>query len=267
MNTGALGKLLFLGTGGSMGIPVIGCDCPVCLSKDPHNKRLRSSALLTLNGKEILLDCSPDFRIQCLQYSIKALDGIIFTHSHYDHTAGIDELRVLTIRSQKPIPCLLSPDTFEDIKRRFYYVFDTKGFPSGIATSKFDIHLLEHLRGTVDFLGQKIRYTSFEQAGIRVTGFRFGKMAYISDIRHYTDDIFDDLRDLDILVISALRFLPSPMHFSIDEAVSFIKRCGAKRGWLMHMAHEVDHETGNAYLPENIRLAYDGLEIEFSLEP
>jgi phosphoribosyl 1,2-cyclic phosphate phosphodiesterase len=99
-----------------------------------------------------------------------------------------------------------------------------------------------------------------------VTGFRFGNLAYISDIRHYDEAIFDSLKDLDILIISALRFIPSPMHFSIDEAIEFIRRCGAKKGWLVHMSHEVDHEQVNTYLPENIRMAYDGLEIEFSPE-
>lgn len=266
MMTGDKGKLLFLGTGGSMGIPVIGCDCPICLSDNPHNKRYRSSVLLTLGGKKILIDCSPDFRAQCLQHSIKTLDGIIFTHSHYDHTAGIDELRVLTIRSQKPLPCLLCPDTLNDIERRYYYIFEPSKSIPVITTSKMEFHLLEKRRGTLNFLDQKIDFTSYEQAGIRVTGFRFGKIAYISDIKHYDESIFEDLKDLDILIISALRYVPSPMHFSVDEAVSFIKRTGAKKGWLMHIAHEIDHEQGNAYLPDNIRLAYDGLELEFSLD-
>lgn len=256
-------KLLFLGTGGSLGIPVIGCECPVCTSPNPHNKRTRSSILLKVDSKNILVDCSPDFRLQAIQHKIKSLDGIIFTHAHYDHTAGIDELRALTLQSQQPLPCLMCPETYRDIKHRFYYIFDTDKQVAAFS-HKYEIHLLPSTQGEMDFLGLHLQYMSFEQAKMRVTGFRFGNLAYISDIRHYSEDIFEDLQGIDTLVISALRFLPSPMHFSIDEAVSFIKRCGAKKGWLMHMAHEVDHENGNAYLPENIRLAYDGLEIDFS---
>ncbi len=255
-------QLLFLGTGGSLGVPVVGCKCPVCTSENSYNQRTRSSLLLKVDSKHFLVDCSPDFRMQALRHNIKSLDGILFTHAHYDHTAGIDELRALTLHMEKPLPCLMCPETYRDIKHRFYYIFGTdKQTPS--FRNKYDIHLLPSTEGETEFLGLNVRYMSFEQAKMRVTGFRFGNLAYISDIRDYKEDIFNHLQGLDTLVISALRFLPSPMHFSIDEAVSFIQKSGAKKAWLMHLAHEVDHDRGNAYLPENIRLSYDGLEIDF----
>lgn len=257
-------NLLFLGTGGSMGIPVLGCHCEVCRSKDPHNKRMRPSALMTFENKNILIDCGPDFHYQALKYNIDALDGVILTHAHYDHTAGIDELRAFIMRSHKSLPCLLCPETAGDIKRRFYYIFDKEDKDK--LTTKFDLHLLEEQQGVTEFLGLRVGYTSFEQAGMRVNGFRFGDLAYISDIRNFDESIYQQLQGLDVLIISALRFEPSPLHFSVDEAVAFSKRCGVKHTWLTHIAHELDHEKVNAYLPENIRMGYDGLEISFKAE-
>lgn len=258
------GKLLFLGTGGSLGVPVVGCDCPVCQSTDPRNNRLRSSVLLTLDNKKILIDCGPDYRLQALKYQIKTLDGVILTHSHYDHACGLDELRIYAMRKKGPIPVLLSAETFDDIKNSHDYLFQENQVDK--LKSKFEVQILEHERGVTEFLGLKIRYTSFDQAGMQVNGFRFGDLAYISDIRTFDDSIYEELQGLDTLILSALRFTPSPLHFSIDEALAFIERCGAKKAWLIHVSHDVDHPHANAYLPENVRMAYDGLEILFTPE-
>lgn len=254
-------KLLFLGTGGSMGIPVIGCKCPVCKSDSSYNKRLRPSALLIVDGKRILIDCGPDFKEQALRYEIDQLDGIIVTHAHHDHTAGFDELRIYSLRSHQAIPCLLSPDTLTDLKRRFYYIFD-KNSSYTATTAKFQLQLLERERGEISFLGLNIRYFSYKQGGMLINGFRFGNLAYVSDIREYPETIFEDLKGIETLVISALRFSPTPLHFSVDEAIDFARRTGAKKTWLMHIAHELDHEKTNVYLPADIRLAYDGLVIQ-----
>lgn len=253
-------QLLFLGTGGSMGIPVIGCKCPVCKSDSSFNKRLRPSALLMVDRKRILIDCGPDFKEQALRYELDQLDGIIVTHAHNDHTAGFDELRIYSIRNQQPMPCLLSPDTLADLQRRFYYIFDENSPYSGV-TAKFNLQLLESERAEVLFLGINIRYFSYRQGGMLVNGFRTGNLAYVSDIREYPTTIFEDLEGVETLVISALRYSPTPLHFSVDEAVDFARRVGAKKTWLMHVAHELDHEKTNAYLPQDIRLAYDGLKI------
>lgn len=256
-------QFLFLGSGGSMGIPVIGCSCPVCRSDLPQNKRMRPSALLMIDNQRILIDCGPDFKEQALRYHIDLLDGIILTHAHHDHTAGFDELRIYSLRGHHPIPCLLSPETLADLKRRFYYIFDENN-PYADLTAKFTLQLLESDRGLTAFQGLKIRYFSYKQGGMKINGFRFGNLAYVTDIREYSETVFEDLKDLDILIVSALRFSPSLMHLSIDEAIDFAKRVKAKKTWLMHIAHELDHEKTNAYLPEDIRLAYDGLQLEFS---
>lgn len=258
------GKLLFLGTGGSMGIPVIGCSCAVCSSKDPCNIRQRSSALLTIDGKKILIDCGPDYRAQALKYQIRQLDGVILTHSHYDHACGLDELRIYAMRNKGPIPLLLSEETLGEIKKLFGYLLVEN--PVDKLKTKFDFHILENQRGNTEFLGLKMRYVSFVQAGMRVNGFRFGDLAYVSDIRFFEESIYDDLQGLETLIISALRFTPSPLHFSIDEALAFIKQCGPKKAWLIHLSHEVDHQHANAYLPENVRLSYDSLEISFNAD-
>lgn len=258
-------QLLFLGTGGSMGIPVIGCHCDVCLSDSPYNRRLRTSALLMVKGQHILIDAGPDFRIQALKHEINRLDGVLFTHTHYDHTAGIDELRVYYMHHQSMIPCLLSEITAHELTRRFHYLFTNQTSVNQL-TTKIVLHTLEGEKGSVIFLGMKVGYVTFEQAGMLVNGFRFGNLGYISDIKNYPETIFDDLDGVETLVLSALRFQPSPLHFTIDEAVVFAQRLGIKKTWLTHIAHEVDHEATNVDLPSNIQLAYDGLSIPFTAE-
>lgn len=258
------GKLLFLGSGGSMGIPVIGCDCEVCKSPSPKNNRLRPSALITLNDKKILIDTGPDLRQQALRYNINNIDAAIITHVHNDHTAGFDEVRVFYMRHKKVLPCLASKFTADDLKNRFAYIFENTDKEKLVP--KIDFKILESDRGVVDFLGYSIGYVTFEQAGIPVNGFRFGNLGFISDIRKYPETIFEDFHGIDQLVLSSLRQEYSPLHFNIDEAIEFAQKMGAKQTWLTHIAHEVDHEKTNALLPEGFQLAYDGLEISFQIE-
>lgn len=259
------GQLLFLGTGGSMGIPVVGCDCPVCMSSNPHNRRNRSSVFCTIGNQQILVDCGPDFRQQALLHKINRIDGLIFTHAHNDHTAGVDELRVFCLRSGRPIPCLLSSDTAKDLKSRFYYMFEEKEPYAGLV-SRFGMQFFERQRGEVVFQGIRIGYCSYHQLGMRVDGLRFGDLAYISDIKEYPETIFNDLKGVRTLVLSALRFQQTKMHLSVDEAIEFARKVGAEKTWLMHVSHELDHDVGNAYLPDGIEFAYDGLQIEFEVD-
>lgn len=251
-------RFIFLGTGGSMGIPVIACDCSVCRSDNPKNKRTRSAGLLTVDDKNILIDCGPDFRQQALKYCIDHLDGVILTHAHHDHTGGIDELRAYYIKTRTPLPCLLSKETSEEVHQRFPYIFREGKYQF---TSKLSLQLLESERGSVEFAGIHFRYLSYEQMGMRVNGFRWKDFAYISDIKLYPESIFEDLKGVQHLVLSALRFTPSDFHFTVDEAVEFAEKVGAKNTWLTHIAHELEHEKTNAYLPSNIQMAYDGLEL------
>lgn len=260
-------RFLFLGSGGSMGIPIIGCSCSVCQSTSPQNKRLRPSAAIKIENRIILIDCGPDFRAQALRQGITSIDSVILTHSHHDHTAGVDDLRIFTLRSGKPLPCLLSLETLNDLKRRFYYIFDDPLNPTGVKiTTNLAIHCIEDQMGQVNFQGLNIRYISYRQGDTQVNGFRFGDLAYVTDIKEYTQDIFETLQGVKILVIGALRHTPSNLHFTVDDAVRFSKEVGAETTWLTHIAHELDHEETNAYLPESVRLSYDGLELPFHLE-
>lgn len=256
------GRLLFLGTGGSMGVPVIGCECPVCTSENPRNARLRAAALVELQGRRLLIDCGPDFRQQALKHHLGKLDGALITHSHHDHTASIDELRVYSMRSGKAFPCLASEETKRELEMRFPYIFD-KSSKRPSLTPKIAIETLKEERGIYNFLGVKIGFSTYEQGGTQVNGFRFGSFAYVTDIKHYSDTLFEDLKGVERLVISALRFSKSPIHLSIDEAIAFCRRVQVKKAWLTHIAHELDHEKTNAYLPDDIKLAYDGLTIDF----
>ncbi|MEI8366181.1 MAG: MBL fold metallo-hydrolase [Parachlamydiaceae bacterium] len=261
----AEGQLLFLGTGGSMGVPVIGCSCDVCTSPSHYNKRRRSSVLLTVADQRLLVDCGPDFRDQALTFGIKELDGVILTHAHNDHIAGIDDLKVYCLHSGRPLPCLLSPETEKDLRIRYGYLFEEREPYAGMMT-RFGMQQLERKRGNVVFQGVYISYFSYQQLQMRVDGYRLGDIAYVSDIKDYSPTILEDLKGVRTLVLSALRFKPSPMHFTVDEAVEFSRQVGAEKTWLMHVAHEMDHAAANAYLPKNVRLAYDGLQIGFEAE-
>lgn len=259
------GHFIFLGSGGSMGIPVVGCSCDVCKSTFPHNVRLRPSAMIKISGRNFLIDCGPDFRLQALNHNIDHLDGILMTHAHHDHSAGLDELRIFTLRSGKALPCLLSEETLRELKIRFYYIFDGVYTPDGVKmTTDLDLNLLKGEEGVVDFEGLKIGYMSYHQGGMEVQGFRFGDLAYLTDIKNYSPQIFNSLAGVKTLIISALRHTPSALHFTVDDAVAFAQKVGAKETWLTHIAHELDHVRTNAYLPESIRLSYDGLELSFN---
>lgn len=256
------GQLLFLGTGGSAGVPMVGCHCEVCRSMDPHNKRLRTSALVTWKGKKLLIDSGPDFRFQALKYDLHHLDGVLLTHAHYDHIAGMDELRAYYLIHRQVLEVLLSKSSYKEIKQRFPYLFRKKSIKKSLP-AQLEFTLLENERGKVCFQGLSIDYMTYEQGGMKVNGFRFGSLAYISDISYYPDSIFDDLKGIEILVVSALREEPSPVHFSIDEAVLFSKKVGARKTFFTHIAHEMDHEIVSRKLPSDVFLAFDGLRLEF----
>lgn len=253
-------KLIFLGTGASLGVPLLGCPCEVCQSKDPKNKRTRPSVLIKTEGKTFVIDTGPDFRQQALRHHIYDVDGILYTHAHNDHTCGIDELRAIHYRRQKSIPVLLSNETAEDISSRYYYFFQTKMEPQ---KRIMDFQLLPAKAGTVEFAGMKIQYMSYKQCGMLVQGYRFGTLAYLSDIRDYEESIFSHLVGVKTLIISALRFTHSNMHLTVDEAVDFSKKINAEHTYITHISHDLEHEKTNSYLPENVKLAYDGQEIDF----
>lgn len=256
---------LVLGSGGSMGVPIIGCCCEVCTSTLFYNKRLRPSVAIKVDSRVIVIDSGPDFRSQALTAGISNVDSVIFTHAHHDHTAGIDDLRIFTLRNNAKMPCLMSRETFDDLRVRYQYIFDE--VPGKLkVTTNLDLVIFPNAEGSIAFEGLNIDYFTYQQSGMSVNGLRFGDLAYVTDIKDYDLSIFNFLKGVKTLIVSALRFTPSVFHFTVDDAVDFALKVGAEKVWLTHIGHELDHVKTNAYLPEHIRLSYDGLEFEFEAE-
>ena len=256
------GKFLFLGTGGSMGTPVITCSCAVCRSTNPFNHRLRPSGMIKIGGKQLLIDAGPDIRAQALTYGIHNLDGLLLTHTHFDHTAGLDDLRVFYFIHKRVLPCLLSEESLTDLKRSFPYFF-TESDDDVMGGARFRFQVLPTDFGTVPFEGFNFQVMSYSQKGMKVTGYRLGSFAYVVDVRDFDDRLIAALQGVEVLVLSALRSTPSPAHLTFDEAISVARRVGAKKTYFTHISHHSEHEETNNKLPPDIRLAYDGLEINF----
>lgn len=253
-------RFLFSGTGGSMGVPVIGCTCPVCESTVKENKRLRSAGFLFAQGKTIAVDAGPDFRTQCLRYGIGAIDGIFVTHTHADHINGLDDVRIFHFRKNAPIPCMLSKESIEDVESRFHYFFPP--FEGDMSQSKkLDLQVVDKDFGAVSFLDIPFTVVTYYQAGMKITGFRYKSFAYITDIQTFSDEIYEHLYGLDTLVLSALRWTPSLVHFTIDDALTFIDKVNPKKALLTHIAHDLEHHDTLTRLPAHVRVAYDGLEV------
>ncbi len=258
------GALLFLGTGGSTGVPLVGCSCSVCTSLHPHNQRLRSSVLLTVHQRSLLIDVGPDFRQQALRYGISHLDGLLVTHTHFDHIAGIDDLRPLNFHQKRPIPLLASSTTILHLQARCPHLFAPR--PSDCwATARFILEELPSSRGEVIFCGIPIQYMTYLQGDHEVTGFRWGNFAYLIDVKQFDDDVFHDLVGVDVLVLNALRETPSLMHLSVQEAIEFSRRVGARKTYFTHIGHEMDCAV-QTQLPDGYMLAYDGLQIALHKE-
>lgn len=254
------GKLRFLGTGSSLGVPIIGCSCSVCASMDTENKRLRSSVLVEVGQKKLLIDAGPDHRQQALAAKITHLDGVILTHAHYDHIGGVDDLKVYSFQKEK-LPCWTSRSTFEAIKEHFAYLF----ISSSQESSFFSWKILDDFFGEDKLVNIPFTYVTFFQGNMQVNGVRIGGMSYLSDIKTYKDEIFDQLQGTEVLVISAARHVRSAMHLSIDEALSFAEKLSVKKVYLTHISHEIDHHSLQKQLPSTVSLAYDGLVVPFDV--
>lgn len=243
-----------------MGTPVVTCGCEVCLSQNQRNRRLRPSGLLKVKGKQILLDAGPDFRSQALTYGIDRLDGVILTHMHYDHIAGLDDLRVFYFLHHQTLPCLLSHAAYLELKSRSPYFFEKSSDPV-MGGPRFQFHILEERSGETQFCNLPWQWISYEQNQMPVTGYRIGRFAYVMDLKNYSDAVFEGLKGVEVLVLSGLRQTVSRAHLSLDEALQFSQRVGAKKTWFSHISHELEHEKANQLLPPGAQLAYDGLEI------
>jgi phosphoribosyl 1,2-cyclic phosphate phosphodiesterase len=202
--------------------------------------------------------------MQALRYQVSHVDGLLLTHAHYDHVAGIDELRVMNFRQKKAFPCLLSQETYDALRAQHDYLFEEPN-PDYYKTAHLNCLILPKSEGQIDFLEIPVSYVSYRQAGMQVNGFRIGNFAYVSDIRDYEETIFDSLLGVETLVLSALKKEPSNVHFGLDEAVAFARKVKAAQTWLTHLSHALDHTTVNRRLPPEVQLAFDGLSFPFKV--
>ena len=247
-------RIEFLGTGTSTGVPQVNCSCEVCTSANPRDNRLRASALVTVDNRNILIDCGPDFRYQALRAHIGHLDALLVTHSHYDHCGGLDDLRPYCIG--KPFPVYAEQQVIEDIRTRIPYCFTEHPYPG---VPQFD---MLPIRPNVPFEVDSVEILPLRVMHYKlpIVGFRIGNMAYITDCLTMPEDTLSQLKGVDVLVLNALRQEPHLSHQSLGEALALIERIIPRRAYLTHMSHHMGlHDTVARMLPENVEMAYDGL--------
>ena len=255
-------KLRFLGTGTSFGVPVIGCDCEVCASSDPRDKRTRHSLLLESGGRRLLVDTPPELRLQLLAGGIDRVDAVFMSHEHADHTHGLDDLRIFTLRDRKPLPFFMAAEFSNEIRRRFRYIWGGAKEQPMSAVPELDLRTFED-REPILAAGLELTPIAFPHGVYRSYGFRVGSLGVIIDGKTVPDDAVALLSGLEVLVINALWFgNPHPGHFSIEEAIDTSRALGARRTFLTHIAHRSSHAAIQARLPEGVWVAHDGLEVE-----
>lgn len=251
-------RLLFLGTGTSGGVPMLGCHCKVCMSKDPRDKRFRSAALLETKGARILIDAGPDIRQQLMPLDFYPLDAVLLTHIHYDHVGGIDDLRGFCIFGDQDI--YADRHTCEGLRTQLPYCFAKTLYP-GVPLLK-----LHEIKPNVPFRINDTEIMPIEviHGKVPILGYRIGKLAYITDMKTINDDQLPYLEGIETLVVNALRWkIPHHSHMLVDEAIAFARKIKAKQTYLMHITHQMGlHEETEKRLPPDVRLAYDGLVID-----
>ena len=247
----------FLGTGTSSGVPMIGCDCPVCRSADKRDNRLRSSIMLTSSLQNIVVDTTPDFRYQMLRTSTKHVDAILFTHPHKDHIAGLDDIRAFNFFSRKPMQLYANYLTEEALRRDYYYAFAERKYPGVPEINLNQIDDKPFSVGEIDVIPIEVWHLKMP-----VLGFRFGKFTYITDANRLDEEAREKVRGSEILVLNALRKEKHISHFSLQEAVDLVRELEIPRAYFTHISHQLGlHEEVNKELPPGIELAYDGLQI------
>jgi phosphoribosyl 1,2-cyclic phosphate phosphodiesterase len=250
-------KVTFLGTGTSQGIPIIGSSHPVCLSTNKKDKRLRVSILVEWDDFAYVIDCGPDFRYQMLRANCSKIDGIVFTHEHADHVAGLDDIRPFCFR-QGPLPIYAHKRVIKAFHERFAYIFETKNrYPGAPSVSTFEIKNEPFLLGNLNIIPINLYHDK-----LQVFGFRFKNLAYLTDVKTIKKEEIKKLQGLDVLIVSALRIEPHQSHFNLEEALEFINLIKPKKAYLTHISHMLGfHDDVQQILPENVFLAYDNLEL------
>lgn len=254
-------KVTFLGTGTSAGVPVLGCDCPVCHSSDARDKRFRSAAMIESGDTRVLIDCGPDIRMALLKVPFRKLDGVLLTHIHYDHVGGLDDLRAFCVFGD--INIYAEPKVSESLRHIMPYCFPLEGEELYPGAPKLNLHPVyphqEFRVGEIPVLPIRVMHDK-----LPIVGYRFGKFAYITDMKTMEDDEYRYLQGVDTLVINALRFnRPHHSHQLVDDAIAVARRIGAKRVYFTHVTHEIGfHDEANSRLPEGFAFGYDGLSFE-----
>jgi len=253
--------LTVLGSGTSMGVPTVGCDCSVCHSSDPHDRRTRPSVLIEYGGASVLIDSTPDFREQAIRERIRKLDAVLYTHTHADHILGIDDLRPLSFR-HKPnrLPLYARPEAAEFIRGMFRYIFDADYKFGGLPHVE-----LRPITGPLELFGAHFEPVPVIHGETEIDGFRFGSAAYLTDHSEVPEASLAQLRNLDILFLDALRYKPHPTHSTVENSLRIVDLVKPRRAFFTHICHDLPHEATNATLPPAVRLSYDGMKLDFEI--
>ena len=253
--------LTVLGSGTSMGVPTIGCDCAVCHSSDLRDRRTRPSILIEYDGRAVLIDTTPDFREQAIRENIRHLDAVLYTHTHADHLLGIDDLRPLSFM-HKPghLPLYAHPEAADFIRNMFRYIFDADYKFGGLPRVE-----LKSIAGPVELFGARFEPIPIIHGDAEIYGFRFGSAAYLTDHSEIPESSLTKLEGLDILFLDALRHKPHPTHSTVEHSLETVERLKPKRAFFTHICHDLPHKQTNAALPGNVKLSYDGMKLEFEI--
>ncbi|HLW54613.1 MAG TPA: MBL fold metallo-hydrolase [Candidatus Angelobacter sp.] len=252
--------LTVLGSGTSMGVPTIGCTCRVCHSPDPRDRRTRPSVMLNYDGHCVLIDTTPDFREQAIRENITRLDAVIYTHAHADHILGLDDVRPLSFRNPDKIPLYAHDGTAQALQSIFRYIFDANYKYGGIARVE-----LKPINGSLDLFGAHFEPIRVIHGEAEIHGFRFGSAAYLTDFSEIPSDSMERLRGLDVLFLDALRHRPHPTHSTVANSLRLVEELQPRRAFFTHICHDLPHEETNRSFPEHVRLAHDGLKLEFEI--
>lgn len=247
-------RVTMMGSGTSTGVPVIGCDCAVCRSAEPRNRRLRPGLKLELPGGVALVDTPTDLREQALRFGLPRVDAIVFTHAHADHVFGLDDVRIFNFRQRQAIPCYGSPETLRCLRRAFAYVFEDGQEGGG----KPQLELLP-VEAPFDLLGVRWEPLPVWHGELEVLAYRIGRFAYVTDCNRIPEESLARLGGLDLLILDALRYRPHPTHFTIAEAIAVAERLRPRRTIFTHLTHDVDYGAPRMALPPGMELGFDGL--------
>jgi phosphoribosyl 1,2-cyclic phosphate phosphodiesterase len=244
-----------------MGVPTIGCDCSVCRSPNPRNRRTRPSVLISYAGRHVMIDSTPDFREQALRENITQLDAVLYTHTHADHILGIDDLRPLTYKHRPgKLPLYAAPHACDFLRNMFQYIFDAKYKFGGLP--QVELHPIE---GPVDLFRGRFEPLTVIHGETPILGFRFGSAAYLTDHSEVPPQTIDRLRGLDVLFLDALRYTPHPTHSTVEKSLKIVEAVSPQRTLFTHICHDLEHEATNATLQPGVELAYDGMKLEFEI--